>query len=508
MMMRFVLASILTVMMAGGVCGQTAGQLLIQRKKVSGSGFENLFVTPENGKAVGWSGGTLGMVDFLAADGDGSALTGITAGQVGAVAEGDAPTFGAVTLTDGVINSQTGVLAYNFYDVVDSTAVPYVAVSLYDDQDPPALIGSSLYGFRGDGAGSGYQFFQGSTNNFQFEGVGGANTAVVSASVFSGSFSGSGANLTNLDAGDISTGTLDSARLPTLTAGSETELQRRNGSAFEAVTRSSVSGGAITLGNAEAMGVTSTSLLTLRNTTAAAAGLQQVSPSFVLEGRGWKTDATAGSQTVRFRQNILPVQGAANPTATYRIQSEINNSGSWTDRLTLSTSDGSLACGRWGVINNGNGFTFRVDGLGVFGARGSTGANMHPSYSWGWSSNGGDLGEQQDLSLWRDAANTLAQRNSTASQVYRLYETDSGANDEYLEFSAASGMNVIRPQATGTGTASVVRYHTTPTVWFGSGSGSPEGVHTGGIGSVYTDTANGLLYRKTSGTGSTGWVNP
>lgn len=94
MMMRFFSALTLGVMMVGVmmvgvVCAEEPGDLLLQRKKVSGSGFDKLFVTPEEGKALGWSGGTLGMLEFLAADGDGSALTGITAGQVGALADGD-----------------------------------------------------------------------------------------------------------------------------------------------------------------------------------------------------------------------------------------------------------------------------------------------------------------------------------------------------------------------------------------------------------------------------------
>jgi hypothetical protein len=122
-------------------------------------------------------------------------------------------------------------------------------------------------------------------------------------------------------------------------AGTGSELQfRSSGSALGAVTRSSVSGAALTLGDAEAMGVTSTPLMTLRNTTAAAAGAQQVSPSLVMEGRGWRTNATAQSQVVRFRQNVLPVQGAANPSVTWRLQSEINNDGVWSDMLNVTTS--------------------------------------------------------------------------------------------------------------------------------------------------------------------------
>jgi len=117
----------------------------------------------------------------------------------------DAVTFTDLTLTNGVINSQAATLNYNFYDVVDSSAVPYIAVNLYDDSGPPhSLIGSSLFGFRGDGTGSGTQIFQGSTNNFQFEGVGGANTA----DVYAQRFLGSGSNLTDLNANNISSGTL------------------------------------------------------------------------------------------------------------------------------------------------------------------------------------------------------------------------------------------------------------------------------------------------------------
>jgi hypothetical protein len=351
------------------------------------------------------------------------------------------------------------------------------------------------------------------------------------------SFSGSGSQITGINASNISTGQLpaanggtglasagtagnvltsngttwtSSAPATTNPAGSGSELQfRSSGTAFGAVSGSSVSSGVITLGVADGYGTTSAPRLIVRNTSAAAAGAQQVSPSIVLEGRGWKTDATAASQIVRFRENILPVQGTANPSATWRLQSEINNSGTWTDRVTVDSAAGILTAGRWSVLNNGNGFTFRVDGSAVFGARGSVGLNLPPTFALGWSSNAGDLGEPQDLSLFRDAANTLAQRNGTNAQTFRLYETDSGANDEYLELSASSGTNLIRPQATGTGTASVVRYHTTPTVFWTSGSGSPEGVVTAPIGSIYTRTDGGAgttLYVKEANTSANGWV--
>jgi hypothetical protein len=86
-------------------------------------------------------------------------------------------------------------------------------------------------------------------------------------------------------------------------------------------------------------------------------------------------------------------------------------------------SAGTLTAGRWSVLNNGNGFTFRVDGSAVFGARGAGGLNMHPNHTFGWSSNAGDLGEPQDLSLFRDAASIMHQRSGLTAQQFRVANT-------------------------------------------------------------------------------------
>lgn len=109
-------------------------------------------------------------------------------------------------------------------------------------------------------------------------------------------------------------------------------------------------------------------------------------------------------------------------------------------------------------------------------------------------------------SLLVDGNEIIAQRHGTAAQSYRLYETDSGSNDEYLELNTTTNPNTIKPVATGSGTASAVRYYVTTTVWLGSRSGTPEAAETAGIGSICTDTATGAVYKKTSGTGNTGWV--
>ena len=75
----------------------------------------------------------------------------------------------------------------------------------------------------------------------------------------------------------------------------------------------------------DSLGVTQTdtSGLLLSTSTAAAAGAQQVSPAARWRGYGWKTDATAASQSVDFQAYLLPIEGAAAPTGALVIKSSI-----------------------------------------------------------------------------------------------------------------------------------------------------------------------------------------
>jgi hypothetical protein len=58
-----------------------------------------------------------------------------------------------------------------------------------------------------------------------------------------------------------------------------------------------------------------------------------------------------------------------------------------------------------------------------------------------------------DLSIGRDAANTLAQRNGTNAQTSRIYNTwVNASNGEWLNIGWASNLCTIQPQANGTGT--------------------------------------------------------
>ena len=78
--------------------------------------------------------------------------------------------------------------------------------------------------------------------------------------------------------------------------------------------------------NKNAIGATTTDGLRLINNTAAAAGAQQWSPRLRLSGNGWKTNATAASQAVEWRIEVIPVQAAANPTGVLNLMPVINGS--------------------------------------------------------------------------------------------------------------------------------------------------------------------------------------
>lgn len=91
-----------------------------------------------------------------------------------------------------------------------------------------------------------------------------------------------------------------------------------------------------------AIGTTPTQALAARNLTVAAAGAQQYSPFFEWEGQGWKTAATAASQSVKWRSQLVPVEGSANPSARLDFNYSIN-AGAYA--TTLSLLNGNVGIG-------------------------------------------------------------------------------------------------------------------------------------------------------------------
>lgn len=73
----------------------------------------------------------------------------------------------------------------------------------------------------------------------------------------------------------------------------------------------------------------------LTNTTAATAGNQRYSPRLRLTGQGWKTDATAASQTVDWTWEAIPSEGTANVINNKYLRSQINGGG-YADIMTIT----------------------------------------------------------------------------------------------------------------------------------------------------------------------------
>ncbi len=79
--------------------------------------------------------------------------------------------------------------------------------------------------------------------------------------------------------------------------------------------------------NVAAIGATSTDGLVLQNPTAAAAGAQQWSPRLHFIAQGWKTTATAASETVDWIVENQSVQGASQPSTNLVFSFQINGGG-------------------------------------------------------------------------------------------------------------------------------------------------------------------------------------
>lgn len=188
-------------------------------------------------------------------------------------------------------------------------------------------------------------------------------TGVVYVRSWSGTFSGG-----TLAADTI---TLDSTNLDvSLSRGAANRLDLATGDSFALVN------GNINI-HKPGIAVTSTDGLILDNATAAAAGAQQMSPRLRFDGFGWKTDATAGSQAVSFINELLPVQGAAAPTANLVWKYAVNGGAYGVTPMTLSsigvlTLAAGLITNSTVTIPSGSGLQLNNTGY-IYGVTGVTG---------------------------------------------------------------------------------------------------------------------------------------
>lgn len=130
-----------------------------------------------------------------------------------------------------------------------------------------------------------------------------------------------------------------------------------------------------------ALGTTPGDAVELLNSTAAANNAQQISPSLHLSGQGWKTTATAASQSVDWAIYNLPVQGAANPSTNLMFTSSINAGGYTTvfDFAYVSGSPASLSM----QFNTGTAIFTNLSGNGGFNIPDANGLTMQTATGLG-----------------------------------------------------------------------------------------------------------------------------
>lgn len=127
-----------------------------------------------------------------------------------------------------------------------------------------------------------------------------------------------------------------------------------------------------------------------------------------------------------------------------------------------------------GNVDNGTTGNFMNS---VFRAGGTYGVVTLNNYTFAGATN--DISITPDLYITRDAANTLAQRNGTNAQAFRIYETfTDSSNYRRLGITLSAGTATLKADAPGTG---------------------------GGAMNVVIESTGGLIQFNTGASGSLGW---
>lgn len=215
--------------------------------------------------------------------------------------------------------------------------------------------------------------------------------------------------------------------------------------------------------NRDGIAGTSSDGYVLANATAAAAGAQQWSPRLRFTGQGWKTTATAASQTVDWIIENVPVQGSSAPTTALSFSSQINVGG-FTESVQFLPNRIVFTSGTGGGFHNDTFAGLYVtdesgNGRFVFEVAGSAGS--------GFSITSGDrIGirtNSNPVYLFAGAgSNALWQRNSTSAQLLSLSNTyTSTTNYERFDLDWQTTSNVLlfgTQKGSGGGTARVASW--------------------------------------------------
>ncbi len=216
------------------------------------------------------------------------------------------------------------------------------------------------------------------------------------------------------------------------------------------------------------IGTTATDGLILSNSTAAGAGAQQYSPRLRLTGQGWKTDATAASQTVDWIIDNRPVQGTANPSSNLTFANSINGGGY--SNIVVFQSNGEVVLnggtaaiplirmGTAGALmysdtSAGATLNFRTGSANTFSFQGNNGGSFPTS--------GATITLQGGVIIRSPAAATLtlgaADAAAPVAQTISVQNVVTGTSN-----TAGADFTISGSQSTGTGVGGSIVFKTSP----------------------------------------------
>jgi hypothetical protein len=216
----------------------------------------------------------------------------------------------------------------------------------------------------------------------------------------------------------------------------------------------------VTLTGAPASNTVADGLL-VTDTTAATAANQQYSPAIHFTGQGWKTTATAASQTVDWRAYVVPVQGAANPTSQFTFDNQVN-AGGYTNAIILDSS-GNIILSNLTGVRSYNG----ISNVGVCFSNGRV--RIHNSSNTmveDFNDSGFELASSQTV-VWNTSPGVSAADTGLARNAAGVVEVNN-ATIGSLAFLKADRINANGSQPSNASTAAVSAGYASDTYLAGS----------------------------------------
>jgi len=219
---------------------------------------------------------------------------------------------------------------------------------------------------------------------------------------------------------------------------------------------------------------------------------------------------TWNNSGVTFTGMVFNVTDTASNAASLLMDLQVGGSSRFSVRKDGRVSvTGGTSGGISTTAGGGSGLLF-VAGSGVAGLEGNGRIQLDPGGCFAWVPSFGNVFQTFDLALFRDAANTLAQRNGVNAQTFRLYNTFTDAsNYERGKLEWASNVLRIGTEKLGTGTARALELQTDGTTRVTVAATTGNITATGDVLTIGGANNNGLssasfgLYLRALGTDTT-----